>query len=62
MADAKLNPRQLVDVLQRLDEIEKHSKGIRQQLIEVMAQRSRAVMAPRKKPLRMAKRTNSNHT
>ena len=56
MADAKLNPRQLVDMLHRLDEIEKHSKGIRQQLIEVMAQRRRVVSASRKRRSRQPKR------
>jgi hypothetical protein len=55
MADAKLNPRQLVDLLQRLDEIEKHSKGIRQHIIEVMAERSRTVSPPRKTRVRRTK-------
>ena len=41
MADAKLNPRQLANLLQRLEEIEKHSKGVRQQLIQAMAERRR---------------------
>jgi hypothetical protein len=56
MADAKLNPRQLVEVLRRLDEIEKHSKGIRQQLIEVMAQRRRDANPRRTKRSRHTKR------
>jgi hypothetical protein len=57
MADAKLNPRQLVDLLHRLDEIEKHSIGIRQHIIEVMAERSRTVSPPpRKARVRQAKR------
>jgi hypothetical protein len=41
MADAKLTPRQLVDVLHRLDAIESHSRHVRQQLIEAMADRRR---------------------
>jgi hypothetical protein len=48
MADAKLSPRQLVDVLQRLDEIEKHGKGIRHHLIVAMAERRRTSTSPRK--------------
>jgi hypothetical protein len=56
MADAKLNPRQLVDLLQRLDEIEKHSKSIRQHIIEVMADRSRTVNPARKARVRQSKR------
>ncbi len=43
MADAKLTPRQLVDVLHRLDAIETHSRHVRQQLIEAMADRRRMV-------------------
>ena len=39
MADAKLTPRQLVDVLHRLDAIETHSKHVRAHLIEAMASR-----------------------
>jgi hypothetical protein len=53
MADAKLNPRQLVDLLQRLDEIDRHGKGIRQQLIEAMAQRRSPPRPSRRAPHRL---------
>ncbi len=46
MADAKLTPRQLVDVLHRLDAIETHSRHVRQQLIEAMADRRRIISPP----------------
>ena len=54
MADAKLTPRQLADVLERLEEIVKHSKGVRQQLIEAMADRRR-VASPRRTVPRAAR-------
>jgi hypothetical protein len=56
MADAKLNPRQLVDVLQRLDEIEKHSKSVRQHLIQAMADRRRTAAPSRRTRARQVKR------
>lgn len=46
MADAKLTPRQLVDVLHRLEAIETHSKRVREQLIEAMASRRRIDTPP----------------
>ena len=48
MADAKLSPRQLADLLERLDEIAKHGKGIRQQLITAMAERRRTTSVARR--------------
>jgi hypothetical protein len=56
MGDAKLNPRQLADLLQRLDEIDKQGKGIRQQLINAMAQRRDSERQSRKASARRLKR------
>lgn len=50
MADAKLTPRQLVDVLHRLEAIETHSRKVRQQLIEAMADRRRIVSSAGRAP------------
>jgi hypothetical protein len=43
-------------VLQRLEEIEKHSKSVRQHLIEAMAERRRSQTPARKTPARRLKR------
>lgn len=50
MGDAKLTSRQLAEVLDRIDEIEKHTRALRQQLIESMAKRRRERLSGR--PLR----------
>jgi hypothetical protein len=59
MADAKLTPRQLVDVLHRLDAIESNAKQVRAHLINSMASRrtrengdSTRALAPRTVPPR----------
>jgi hypothetical protein len=56
MGDAKLTPRRLADVLHRLDEIEKHSKAVRQQVIEAMAERRASVGEQQKRRPQLVKR------
>jgi hypothetical protein len=52
MADAKLSPRQLADLLDRLDEVKQSVEAMRQHLILAMAERRRPAAKRASRPKR----------